>query len=220
MAWFRRRRQAVATADAAPARAPIGVPRAVVTLLGVGVAGLLLYLATQIGDKSTGDYWAEYGIVAGAGLTMALSQVLGGWTKWGMPRISPAVFVLGFLPVLIVGGWILLAHQPAANTYRTHVLNWSGDLGVRSFVTDWKEMLPALSFGIGLVFGFCFDTTGRRLARQTPAALAPGAYERDVAADEPVTAERSTVSTGDGNRKTVGAAQRPPAEAAPPDDSA
>ena len=32
------------------------------------------------------------GIVAGAGLTMALSQLFGGWTKWGWPRISAGVF--------------------------------------------------------------------------------------------------------------------------------
>ncbi len=32
--------------------------RGVVTLLGVGVAGFLIWIATQINDSSTGGYWA------------------------------------------------------------------------------------------------------------------------------------------------------------------
>ena len=64
-----------------------GPTRAVATLIGVAVAGFLIWIATQISDKTTGGYWAEYGIVAGAGLVLALSQLLGGWTKFGSPRL-------------------------------------------------------------------------------------------------------------------------------------
>ena len=93
---------------------------------------------------------------------MALSQILGGWTKWGWPRFSVGVFVLGFLPVLVAGLWILLAHQPAdwMNTS-----NWSRDLGIYGLVADLGNILPAIAFGIGLVFGLSFDTEasqGRR----------------------------------------------------------
>ena len=60
------------TADGGPptvAERPwYGPTRALMTLLGVAVAGFLVWLATQISDKSTGGYWAEYGILAGAGL--------------------------------------------------------------------------------------------------------------------------------------------------------
>ena len=90
---------------------------------------------------------------------MALSQILGGWTKWGWPRLSAGVFLLGFLPVLLVGGWVLLARQPA-DFFNTS--NWSRDLGVDGVVGDLGEVLAAVAFGIGLTFGFTFDTVGPR----------------------------------------------------------
>ena len=111
------------------------------------VAGILLWFATQVGAETSTEYWATYGLIAAAGLTMALSQLLGGWTKWGWPRFSRGVFVLGFLPVLVAGGWVLLARQPAdwMNTS-----NWSRDLGVDGLVADLGNILPAIAFGIGL----------------------------------------------------------------------
>lgn len=137
----------------------MGVTRGFATLAGAAVAGILLWFATQIGAETAGEYWATYGLIAAAGLTMALSQILGGWTKWGWPRFSLGVLALGFLPVLAVGGWILLARQPAdwMNTS-----NWSRDLGVEGLVADLGNILPAIAFGIGLVFGFAFDTAGPR----------------------------------------------------------
>jgi hypothetical protein len=159
-----------------------GVTRATATLIGAGVAGFLLWLATQVGDSSTGGYWARYGIVAGAGLVVALSQLLGGWTKWGMPRLARPVFLFAFVPTLIVVAWILLFHEPTANWFGDHVASWSGDLGIGGFVDDLGSMLPALAFGLGLVFGLSFDTTGPR--RREPVADATDA-------DEPLTAERA-----------------------------
>jgi hypothetical protein len=165
----------------------IGVARGVSTLAGAAVAGVLLWFATQVGTETTGEYWATYGLVAAAGLTMALSQILGGWTKWGWPRFSLPVFLIGFLPVLAAGGWVLLARQPAdwMNTS-----NWSRDLGVDGAVADLGNILPAIAFGIGLTFGFSFDTAGPRTevvevdehedVRQRPL----------TDADEPLTAER------------------------------
>jgi hypothetical protein len=131
---------------------------------------------------------------------MALSQILGGWTKWGWPRFSIGVFALGFLPVLLAGGWILLARQPAdwMNTS-----NWSRDLGIYGAVADLGNILPAIAFGIGLVFGLSFDTSGRqqevvehdvRRDAEEPVPVAARTTEpRDTgAADEPLTAERGT----------------------------
>src|SRR5690242_10741333 len=65
-----------------------GPTRAIATLLAAALVGFLAWLTTMIGDGTTGGYWAVYGILAGAGLGMALSQLVGGWTKWGRPRIS------------------------------------------------------------------------------------------------------------------------------------
>ena len=156
----------------------IGVTRGISTLAGAAVAGILLWFATQIGAETSGEYWTTYGLIAVAGLTMALSQILGGWTKWGWPRFSIGVFTLAFLPVLVAGGWVLLARQPAdwMNTS-----NWSRDLGIFGAVADLGNILPALAFGIGLVFGLSFDTSGRQrevVAHDTRAT------------DEPLTADR------------------------------
>ena len=173
----------------------IGVTRGISTLAGAAVAGILLWVATQIGAQTSGEYWTTYGLIAVAGLTMALSQILGGWTKWGWPRFSIGVFALAFLPVLVAGGWILLARQPAdwMNTS-----NWSRDLGIYGAVADLGNILPAIAFGIGLVFGLSFDTAGRPqevverdVRRDAAVPVAPRTEPRDTrAADEPLTAER------------------------------
>jgi hypothetical protein len=156
----------------------MGITRGFSTLIGAAVAGFLIWLATQMGSDSAGAYWATYGLIATAGLTMALSQILGGWTKWGWPTLSAGVFLLGFLPVLLTGGWVLLARQPA-DFFNTS--NWSRDLGIGGLVSDLGELLAAIAFGVGLTFGLCFDTSGPRRAIVD--------VDED-AADEPLTAER------------------------------
>ena len=172
----------------------IGVTRGFATLAGAAVAGILLWFATQVGAETTSEYWATYGLIAAAGLTMALSQILGGWTKWGWPRFSLGVFLIGFLPVLVAGGWVLLARQPAdwMNTS-----NWSRDLSIYGAVADLGNILPAIAFGIGLTFGFSFDTAGPRRE------VVPEEHVvRD--ADAPLTADRSPqpppVAVGDARR--------------------
>ena len=166
-----------------------GPTRALITLLGVGVAGLLAWLTTTIGHTSTHGYWAVYGILAGAGLVMALSQLLGGWTKWGRPTFSPSVFLVAFLPTLVAVGWILIFHQPHSTLFRGHVTNWSNDIGIEGFVNDMGgPLLTMLAFGLGLVFGVCFDTVARRPA---PAPIEPPT-ERTVESDanQPIARER------------------------------
>jgi hypothetical protein len=154
----------------------MGSVRGVSTLAGAGIAGLLIWISTQIGKGTTGGYWAVYGILAGAGLAMALSQLFGGWTKGGVPRISAGVFLIGFLPVLVCAGWVLLAGQPDANWFQRHIVSWSGHAGIGGLVDDLRDYLAVLAFGLGLVFGFTFDTTGPRASRETltePAAEEP-----------------------------------------------
>jgi hypothetical protein len=134
--------------------------RGLFTLAGAAGAGLLIWIATQIGEGTLGGYWAVYGLLAGAGLTAALSQLFGGWTKWGWPRISGGVFLLGFLPTLVAAGWVLLAGQPDANWFQRHLTSWSDDIGIGGLVDDLREYLAVLAFGLGLVLGFTFDTSG------------------------------------------------------------
>jgi hypothetical protein len=156
-----------------------GLTRGLVTLLAAGVAGLLIWFATQVNDASTGGYWAVYGLIAAAGLVMALSQLLGGWTKGGLPRLSANVFLLAFIPVLIAAGWVEVAHQPHPNWARNHVLSWSGDIGILGLVRDLTEYVSVLAFGIGLVFGYSFDTT----PPETRGPVEPGRRRTAVAPD-------------------------------------
>jgi hypothetical protein len=184
-----------------------GLTRGLVTLLAAGVAGLLIWIATQINDSSTGGYWAVYGLIAAAGLTMALSQVAGGWTKGGMPRLSAGVFLLAFIPVLIAAGWVVVGHQPHPNWARNHVMSWSGDIGITGLVHDLAEYVSVLAFGIGLVFGYTFDTAprverepigpGRRTATTAPASSTDDvAHTRDGTADGTPVATRNRTADG------------------------
>jgi len=183
-----------------------GLTRATTTLIAAAVAGLLIWFATQIDDGDVGGFWAVYGLIAGAGLVMALSQLLGGWTKWGWPRLSGTFLLLAFLPIAIVSLWIVLAAEPGNGWFHRHVLSWSSDLHISGLVNDLKEYVPLFAFGIGLVFGFSFDTTGPRREVVEPAATTGrrGLFGRRrdtvttddddvVDADAPVTRDRATV---------------------------
>jgi hypothetical protein len=191
-----------------------GLTRATTTLVFSAAAGLLIWLATQISNDQIGGYWARVGLVAGAGLLMALSQLLGGWTKWGWPRLSIAVFITAFIPVAIVSLWIVLAGEPGSGWFHNHVMSWSRDIHVSGLVTDFLYYIPVLAFGTGLVFGFSFDTTGpvvrdRDMVVERDREAAPvegrrGLFGRRTAtptttdgraADEPLTVDRDATTT-------------------------
>jgi uncharacterized membrane protein YhaH (DUF805 family) len=174
-----------------------GLTRATVTLIASAIAGFLIWLATQIGQSSNGDYWAANGVIAAAGLVMALSQLLGGWTKWGWPRISISVFLWAFIPVAIVVLWIVVFHQPHHGLGRNHIRNWSNDIGIDGFVRDFRDYVGVLAFGLGLVFGYTFDTTGPIVQRR-PGEAPPG----------PTVAERTA---------SAPTQEAPPADAPPPE---
>jgi hypothetical protein len=159
--------------------------RATATLLGAAVAGFLLWIAAEIGFDGGAEYWAALGVLAGAGLVLAASQLLGGWTKWGMPRVSRAVLLLGFVPALLVGGWLLAAAQPNANSLRNRVLDWSDDVGLLGLVTGFEPVVTAIALGLGLLLGLSFDTTGPRGPVETVRD-----HEDERVADEPLAAER------------------------------
>jgi MFS family permease len=166
-----------------------GLTRATLTLIGVATAGVLVWLATQIipddvTSAARGEYWAGFGLVALGGLAIAVSQLLGGWTKWGWPRVSGNVFLLGFLPTLIAGGWILAAQEPENYWLGRHVRGWSDDLGIEGLVNDLGFMIPAIALGIGLVFGLTFDTTGPRIPRRMKPVPAAGAHPRTAVDDD------------------------------------
>jgi hypothetical protein len=176
-----------------------GLTRGMATLLGVAVAGVLMWLAAEVFDggeileaNETGDYWSVVGLLVAAGFVIALSQLLGGWTKWGWPRISAGVFLLGFLPALVAGGWVLLYLHPGGNRLADDVRDWSDDLGIENVVQDLTNFFPAIAFALGLVLGLTLDTSGPRVVSAETARTAP-------------TTRRETVRRRDDDETVVGA---------------
>ena len=112
-----------------------GLVRALITLIGLAAAGFLVWLATTFDRDATGGFWTAMGLIAAAGLVLGLSQLLGGWTKWGWPRLSPSVFLFAFLPTLVLAGGILLAMRPTSET--DQVRGWAQDLGIEGLVRDF-----------------------------------------------------------------------------------
>jgi hypothetical protein len=174
--------------------------RAVFTLLGVLGAGLLLWLATYLDLESAGEFWAAMGLVAGAGLALVLAQVFGGWTKWGWPKISLAVLLLGWVPAAVATGWILLTVQPENGWQQARLESWSDSIGILDFVRDVGIFQAAIALAFGVVTGFVFDTTGPRIRTYEREAVVPDEdvhdYDRRDVATTPTTtppADRTVV---------------------------
>jgi hypothetical protein len=159
-----------------------GWSRGLLTLVGAAGAGVLLWAAAQIGRHTTWGYWAAYAVVAAAGLVLAVSQLRG---RTGHP---PAMFLFGFLPVAICGGWVLVAMQPHDTWLRGHILTWSSNIGIHGIVMDLGTWIGVLAFGIGY-------TLGATLEPMPVAAVEPAPAYDTAAADEPVAAERREVVT-------------------------
>lgn len=183
--------------------------RGLTTVAAAGGAGVLLWVATLVGQRTDGRFWAEMGIVAGAGLVLAVSQVIGGWTKGLRLRMSPGTFLLAFLPVLIVVGWIMMASQPGHGWYEGTFVSWSRHAGILGLVHDLALWHGALALGFGLVLGLSFDTVPAMAPATEPmAAPIPAARPmpaRSSAANEPVSAERREVgrTAADGRPREV-----------------
>jgi len=139
-----------------------GVNRVPITVLGAAGAGALLWLAAAHVDRSTtGGYWAAYGLVAAAGLVFGLSQLRGGG---GHPK---GMLLFGFLPVLIVAGWVIVGMQPSSNWFAHHVRSWSSDIGVGDVVRALGTWIGVLAFGIGATLAAAAEPFGsgrRRVA--------------------------------------------------------
>lgn len=139
-----------------------GIVRALFTLAGVAGAGLLLWLAQLFNLDEASGFWVAAGIVAAAGVALGLSQLFGGWTKWGWPTMSPMMFLLAFIPTLVVGGILLLAWQPDGGEGQEFANDVISTLGVGGLVDALEPFMWVVPLVIGLVFSFTFDTTGPR----------------------------------------------------------
>ena len=190
--------------------------RGLTTAIAAGTAGLLLWLATQVGQQTTLRFWASLGIVAGAGVIFAIAQSVGGWTKGLRLRLSQGTFLLGFVPALVVVGWILLATQPGNGWHGGRFASWSSSIGVLDVVHDLGLWHGVLAFGLGIVLGLSLDTVPAVAAvpvvvvDDTPAALTaepvtaePVTTER-WAAYEPLAAERDAALAAEPHTVVVG----------------
>jgi hypothetical protein len=164
--------------------------RGLTLAIAAGLAGLLLYLASQVGQQSTARFWEEMGLVAAAGLVLALAPVLGGWTSGLRLRLSPGTFLLGFLPVLIVAGWILMATQPGNGWHEGTMVSWSHDIGLMGIVHSLGLWHGVLAFGFGLVLGSCLDAVPTPAPVATTDEVVVDRTDR-TATDEPMTAEQA-----------------------------
>jgi hypothetical protein len=186
------------------------VVRALFTLAGVAVAGLLIWIASYFDLGQTSEFWAIMGLLAGAGLALGLSQLLGGWTKWGVPRISSAVLLFAWLPTLIAAAWILLATQPTGGWQQGRFESWSDNIGILGFVRDLGLFPAAIALAFGVVTAFVFDTTGPRERYVERTRTFPDEdvhdYRREDAGATAVPTDRPTTRVADGSETvTTGA---------------
>jgi hypothetical protein len=166
--------------------------RGLATALAAGLAGVLLWLATLVGVQTVTHFWESMGLVAAGGLVVALSQVIGGWTKGHGVRVSPGTFLLAFVPVLVCVGWILMATQPGNGWHEGTVTRWSHQLGILGLVHSLGLWHGVLAFGLGLMLGLTLDTVPAPVEPlDRPVARTRRRDDQDdTAANEPLTAER------------------------------
>jgi hypothetical protein len=164
-------------------------------LLGIGAAGVLIWIATRVGDYSTWRYWAALGLLAGAGLAFALTQrtAYGAWAE-----VTPLGFLLALVAAVICVGWIAAVGEPHSNWFRNHFSSWSHDIGIRSFVGHMTRYVSVMAFGFGALLASAPGAVGRR-TRPAPAPAAavqqPAPPPAESATSEPVTV--------DGNESTA-----------------
>jgi len=165
------------------------VMRGLTIALAAGLAGLGLWGATQVGVQTTGRFWLAMAVVAAAGFVLALATHVGTWTKGLRLRVSPTTFIVGFLPVLVCVGWILLATQPGSGWEEGRIHSWSSSLGILGAVHSVGLWRGVLAFGFGVMLTLSLD-----------GVPAPAPVDQAVA-DEPVEAEREW--TGEASREGV-----------------
>jgi len=154
--------------------------RPLATLAAAAVGGAGLWLAGHWDQDTNGGYWATLGVVALVGVLLGLSQLRAPDTN------VTGMLLIAWLPVTIVAGWVLVTAQPDVNTFRRHVGEWSGDMGIAGAVVHLQPFAMVLALGIGLVTGFTLLTAlaMRRTVDTVVVEDAPAA--RPAVVEEPV----------------------------------
>ena len=132
--------------------------RGLMTALAVGLAGLLLWVATQVGVQSTARFWAAMGIVAGGGpraRPAAGARRLD--ERAAAPDLAGRRSCSASCRRSSSTGWILLATQPGNGWHEGRFVSWSHDLGLMGIVHAIGLWHGALAFGFGVVLGMSLD---------------------------------------------------------------
>jgi hypothetical protein len=118
-----------------------------------------------------------------------------------VPHLSPTALLFGFLPVLVVGGFIVWYGQPSGGLLVGDTHSFANTIGVDGLVSDLTRLLPVFPFGIGLVLGLTFDALPRPVVaeRRTSTRPAPAAAPTS-GRREPV---RTATSDGGDGRTTA-----------------
>jgi hypothetical protein len=185
--------------------------RGLTTAAAAALAGLALWGAAQIGTQTPSRFWLAMAIVAAGGFVLALAPHVGSWTKGLRLRLSPGTFLLGFLPVLVVVGWILLATQPAGGWQHGRLHSWSASIGILGVVHSVGLWHGVLAFGFGIVLGYCFDAVPALEPEVVPYERTAPATTEPVA-DEPVMAERGYAGEPTAVRERAPVDERTPVE--------
>lgn len=166
-----------------------GLTRSFTTLAGVVAAGALIWFVPHFHRWSNGGYWAGMTFFALAGLVLGLAQLR---SREGKGKAS---FLLVFVPVLVVAGWVTLASQPRSNWFRDHARSWSGDIGLGHVVHNLGEHVAVLAFALGLVFGLTFELAmvPKRKPKVVYVATPPAAAQVAPPEAEAAPAEEPTI---------------------------
>jgi len=160
-------------------------------LLGIAAAGVLIWLATHVGDSTNWRYWATLGILAGAGLCFALTQrtAYGAWSE-----VTPLGFLLAFLVALVCIGWIAVVGMPHANWFRDHFRSWSDDIGILGLVERMTTYVSVMAF----CFGALIASAPGAFGRPAPETVGAGAVREPVAPGRPLPADGDVVGPAPG----------------------
>src|SRR5262245_29956425 len=161
--------------------------RPLATLAAAAVGGAGLWLAGHWDLGTNGGYWAMMGVVALVGVLLGVSQLRAPDTN------ALGMLLAAWLPVTVVAGWVIVTAQPEPNTFRRHLGEWSGDIGISSVVVHLQPFAMVLALAIGLVFGFTL-LTGWAMRRSAETAVVE---EPTPAARPAVAGEHEPGSDGD-----------------------
>ena len=124
--------------------------RGLMTALAAGLAGLLLWVATQVGSAVDGPLLGGDGHRRGrrASCSRCCRCSAAGRAGCGCGS-RRGRSLLGVLPALVVVGWILLATQPGNGWHEGRFVSWSHDLGLMGIVHALGLWHGVLAFGFG-----------------------------------------------------------------------